>query len=196
MPFLFVIEIAFQLPVSLYSLRRLGRGGGEGTSGPYELLLLVYAFETAFSTMLCINHTAYLDPADFTTAQRDVFWYQLMGPWIAFRKCLPVPSRDLVGGPEVVHADSLLSVAKNSLVDVCGYVLETVPTCFSSRCGSDQEEPIGRTYGATSCWEGILLDLWYLVTPGPSRCQSNLCPKNKKRRETNKPALVYTRTAD
>lgn len=95
MPFLFIIELAFQLPVALYSVRRLGRGRGEGTTGPYELLLLIYAFETAFSTMLCINHTAYLDPADFTPAQRDVFWYQLMGPWVAVRKwpsSPPVPS--------------------------------------------------------------------------------------------------------
>lgn len=85
MPFLFSIEIAFQLPVSLYSVYRLGRGS-KGTTGAHELLLLIYAFETAFSTMLCLNHVVYLDPADFTPEQRDVFWYQLMGPWVAVRK--------------------------------------------------------------------------------------------------------------
>lgn len=85
MPFLFTIEISFQLPVALYSVYRLGRGD-KGTTGGHELLLLTYALEAAFSTALCIVHTTYLDPADFTPAQWDVFTYQLMGPWIAIRK--------------------------------------------------------------------------------------------------------------
>lgn len=94
MSFLFLIEIGFQLPVALYSVYRLSRGGNAGTTGGHELLLLVYALETAFSTMLCMNHAAYLDPVDFTPEQRDVFWYQLMGPWVAFREsplCAPPP---------------------------------------------------------------------------------------------------------
>lgn len=85
MDFLFAFEICFQLPVAIYTLYRLGRGT-KSTTGPLELLLLVYAVETAFSTMLCINHAFYIDPKDFTLEQRDVFIYQLMGPWVAVRK--------------------------------------------------------------------------------------------------------------
>lgn len=87
MPFFFAIELAFQLPVVLYSVHRLGwAGSGSGTTGPFELVLLIYAFETAFSTMLCMNHVFYLDPADFTPAQRSAFLWQLMGPWVSVRK--------------------------------------------------------------------------------------------------------------
>ncbi|KAF3767322.1 hypothetical protein M406DRAFT_69477 [Cryphonectria parasitica EP155] len=83
MPFLFSIELGFQLPVTLYSAYRLNKGT---TTGAHELLLLVYAVETAFSTMLCMNHALYLDPSDFTPEQKDAFLYQLMGPWVAFRE--------------------------------------------------------------------------------------------------------------
>ncbi|CAN8101942.1 unnamed protein product [Discula destructiva] len=80
MHFLFVLEIGFQLPTVLYSLYRFQQGT---TSGPFELLLLVYAFETAFSTVLCMDSVFFIDETLFTPAQRTVFLWQLMGPWVA-----------------------------------------------------------------------------------------------------------------
>ncbi|KAJ4390108.1 hypothetical protein N0V93_007581 [Gnomoniopsis smithogilvyi] len=78
MHFLFIIEIGFQLPTVLFSLYRFRKGT---TTGPFELLLLVYAFETAFSTALCMNSVFFIDELVFTPEQRTVFLWQLMGPW-------------------------------------------------------------------------------------------------------------------
>lgn len=83
MHFLFVIEVGFQLPVVIYSLFRFRQGT---TSGPFELLLLLYAFETAFSTVLCINACFFVDEKVFTPEQRSAFLWQLMAPWVAVRK--------------------------------------------------------------------------------------------------------------
>lgn len=79
-----VVEIAFQLPVALYAAWRLS--GSKGTSGPFELLLLVYAFETAFSTLLCVNDVFYWDPAIYSPEQKNVFVFQLYGAWLVIRK--------------------------------------------------------------------------------------------------------------
>lgn len=84
MPFLFAIEIGFQLPVVLFTAYRYSKG--KTTTGGHELLLLVYAFETSFSTALCMTHAFYIDPKDFSLEQRDAFLYQLMAPWVAVRK--------------------------------------------------------------------------------------------------------------
>ncbi|KAG6366728.1 hypothetical protein INS49_000908 [Diaporthe citri] len=75
-----VVEIGFQLPVALYAVWRLS--GSRGTSGPFELLLLAYAFETAFSTLLCINDVFYWDPAVYSWEQKKVFLFQLYGSWL------------------------------------------------------------------------------------------------------------------
>ncbi|KAJ0115475.1 integral membrane protein [Diaporthe amygdali] len=75
-----VVEIGFQLPVALYAAWKLS--GKKGTSGPFELLLLVYAFETAFSTLLCINDVFYWDPAVYSREQKNVFLFQLYGAWL------------------------------------------------------------------------------------------------------------------
>lgn len=83
MHFLFVIEIGFQLPTVLFSLYQFRKGT---TTGPFELLLLVYAFETAFSTVLCMNSVFFIDELVFTPEQRSVFLWQLMGPWVAIRE--------------------------------------------------------------------------------------------------------------
>lgn len=79
-----VVEIGFQLPVALYATWRLS--GSRGTSGPFELLLLVYAFETAFSTLLCINDVFYWDPAVYSREQKNVFLFQLYGAWLVIRE--------------------------------------------------------------------------------------------------------------
>lgn len=79
-----VVEISFQLPVALYAALRLS--GKRGTSGPFELLLLVYAFETAFSTLLCVNDVFYWDPAVYSWEQKNVFLFQLYGAWLVIRE--------------------------------------------------------------------------------------------------------------
>jgi hypothetical protein len=84
MHMLSVVEMGLQLPVALYAAWRLG--GSRGTSGPFELLLLVYAFETAFSTLLCINDVFYWDPAIYSQEQKNVFLFQLYGPWLIIRE--------------------------------------------------------------------------------------------------------------
>lgn len=183
MPFLFFIEIAFQLPVSLYSVYRLGRGSSKGTTGVYELLLLVYAFETAFSTMLCMNHVVYLDPADFTREQRDVFWYQLMGPWVAVRKssCCPVPySQPIILGPP-----GTIAVLKrgSSTVDICGHVLEALQPCLHDQRRED-EEPVG---GIVRANKVSMTCLRFVVS-------RNAWPRRNMRSNlARRPALVYTR---
>ncbi|OAA66832.1 hypothetical protein SPI_01408 [Niveomyces insectorum RCEF 264] len=92
LPLFFALELGFALPTALYAVYRLagvvrgGNGGGRTTgrtTGPLELLLLVYAFETALTTAVCIHDVAYWDPAVYSVAQKNVFRYQLMGPWLA-----------------------------------------------------------------------------------------------------------------
>lgn len=81
---MFKIELWFQLPAVIYAAWRLS--GKKSTTGRLELLLLVYAFETAFSTLLCINDVFYWDPVVYPQEQKNVFLYQLYGPWFAIRK--------------------------------------------------------------------------------------------------------------
>lgn len=91
-----VVELGLQLPVALYAAWRLS--GKKGTSGPFELLLLVYAFETAFSTLLCINDVFYWDPAVYSLEQKNVFLFQLYGAWFAIRKSHILLQATFVGG--------------------------------------------------------------------------------------------------
>jgi len=74
-------ELLFSLPAILYALYRLA--GRAGTTGALELLLLVYAFETAFTAAVCINDVGYWDPAAYPPRLKNVFRYQLYGPWFA-----------------------------------------------------------------------------------------------------------------
>lgn len=124
-----VVEIAFQLPTALYAAWRLS--GSKGTSGPFELLLLVYAFETAFSTLLCINDVFYWDPAVYSPEQKNVFLFQLYGAWLVIRK-------SHVQGQELSKARLTLF---GSRVDVFGHVLEAVqPALGDRRCEEDAVE--------------------------------------------------------
>ncbi len=88
-PLFFWAELLFSLPIVLYSVYRLP--GRVGTSGVTELLILLYAFETAFTTAVCINDVPYWDPKVYSAEQKTVFFYQL-GPWVLIRVC-PAPVR-------------------------------------------------------------------------------------------------------
>lgn len=87
-PLFFWIELVFTLPTVLYAVARLGRiragtAATASTTGSLELLLLVYALETALTTAVCIHNVSYWDPAVYSDAQKNVFRFQLMGPWLA-----------------------------------------------------------------------------------------------------------------
>ncbi|CAK7243973.1 MAG: hypothetical protein STHCBS139747_005507 [Sporothrix thermara] len=80
------IELAFTLPVVVYAVYRFASmkaAATTSTTGPLELLLVVYAFETALTTAVCINDVGYWTPALYSTAEKNVFRFQLFGPWFA-----------------------------------------------------------------------------------------------------------------
>ncbi len=80
------IEMIFTLPVVLYAVYRLGIKRA-GTTGPIELLFLVYAFETAFTTFICINDVFGWDDAVYSQELKRTFMFNLFGPWFAIRAC-------------------------------------------------------------------------------------------------------------
>ncbi len=87
-PFFMHIETFFSLPVVLYALYRIG-GSRAGTTGPLELLLLIYSFHTSFTTAICINDVLYWDPAVYSPAQKKDF-FQMFTPWCVIRKSNPL----------------------------------------------------------------------------------------------------------
>jgi hypothetical protein len=82
------LEFAFLLPTVLYGLYRLGVQR-RGTSGCDELLFLVYALETSFTTLVCIYDTLYWDSAALSAELKRELQTQLYGPWLVVRKCAP-----------------------------------------------------------------------------------------------------------
>lgn len=93
------IELLFTLPVVLYAVLRFSRATARTatttTTGPFELLLLVYAFETALTTAVCIHDVGGWNTAVYSAADKNVFRFQLFGPWFAMRKfsfLFPLPA--------------------------------------------------------------------------------------------------------
>ncbi|KAK0701584.1 transmembrane protein 6/97 [Lasiosphaeria miniovina] len=76
------LEFAFILPAVLYAVFQLGVMR-RGTSGATELLLLLYGFETALTTLVCIHDVAYWDPAAYSPEVKRTLTFQLFGPWFA-----------------------------------------------------------------------------------------------------------------
>ena len=87
-PLFLRIEVVFSLPLVLYAVYRLGIQRA-GTTGPVELLFLVYAFETAFTTLVCINDVFWWDDAVYDQELKRTFIVNLFGPWFVIRKCSP-----------------------------------------------------------------------------------------------------------
>ncbi len=82
-------EAGFLLPTALYAAYRLAplpSRAAAGTTGPFELLLLVYSFHTALTTATCIHDVFYWDPTVFSQQQKDMFTYQMFGPWFTVGK--------------------------------------------------------------------------------------------------------------
>lgn len=55
-------------------------------TGREELLYLIYAFVTAFTTLVCLNDVFYWDNALYDAKAKNVFLFQLYGPWVVIRK--------------------------------------------------------------------------------------------------------------
>ncbi|KAI1764490.1 transmembrane protein 6/97 [Hypoxylon sp. FL1150] len=79
-PLFAFLELVFHLPVSLWAVRALLRGG---LSGGAELLLLVYGVETALTTATCMYEAFLWDPAVVTAEQKVVLLGGLYGGYLA-----------------------------------------------------------------------------------------------------------------
>lgn len=89
-PFFFNFEILFLLPTCLYAVYQHGVKADRktGFTGPEELLYLMYAFVTGFTTLVCLNDVAYWDPAVYSAQDKKMFVFGLYGPYFAIRKFL------------------------------------------------------------------------------------------------------------
>ncbi|KAK3319443.1 transmembrane protein 6/97 [Apodospora peruviana] len=74
------LEFAFTLPTVLYALYRFGVKR-TGTSGADELLFLLYGFETALTTLVCIHDSFYWDDAVYSAEVKRTFQVNFFGPW-------------------------------------------------------------------------------------------------------------------
>lgn len=74
-------EMLFLLPVLLFTIYRLGIKR-VGTSGQHELLLMLYSFETAFTTGVCIFDVFFWDRSVYTQEIRDKLVWQMYLPWV------------------------------------------------------------------------------------------------------------------
>ena len=125
------IELAFTLPVVVYAVYRFASmkaAATTSTTGPLELLLVVYAFETALTTAVCINDVGYWTPALYSTAEKNVFRFQLFGPWFAMRKTLSTNV--------YCHVPKLTN---GSRPHVCRHVR---PPAGAFQCGQHQEDAV------------------------------------------------------
>ncbi|KAI0016882.1 transmembrane protein 6/97 [Xylariomycetidae sp. FL0641] len=80
-PLFALLELVFHLPVSLWAVGRLR--GERGLSGSAELLLLVYAVETALTTATCMYEALHWDPAIVSAQQKLVLLGGLYGGYLA-----------------------------------------------------------------------------------------------------------------
>ncbi|KAI0185762.1 transmembrane protein 6/97 [Xylaria flabelliformis] len=87
-PLFAFLELVFHLPVSLWAVGALRRGGG--LSGSAELLLLVYGVETALTTFTCIYDILLWDPAIVTAAQKTTLAGGLYGGYLALAVLLTI----------------------------------------------------------------------------------------------------------
>ncbi|EFQ36586.1 hypothetical protein CGRA01v4_08467 [Colletotrichum graminicola] len=74
------IEIFYQLPMAIWMVYGFSRR--TGTTPGFELAVLVFAVECALTTLTCIYDTLHWDPAVYSQAQKNVFIFNLYGPWV------------------------------------------------------------------------------------------------------------------
>ncbi|KAK0645426.1 transmembrane protein 6/97 [Cercophora newfieldiana] len=103
-------ELAFALPVMLFTIYRLGIKR-TGTSGAHELLLMIYGFEAAFTTSVAMHDVLYWDNTVYTAAQKNKLLFQMYIPWLIVPSfiCLNMASRILA---RIKVADAALAAKK------------------------------------------------------------------------------------
>ncbi|KAK2000489.1 hypothetical protein LX36DRAFT_709353 [Colletotrichum falcatum] len=74
------IEMFYQLPMAAWMV--YGFSGRTGTTPGFELAVVVFAVECALTTLTCIYDILHLDPAVYSQAQKNVFVFNLYGPWV------------------------------------------------------------------------------------------------------------------
>ncbi|KAF5519751.1 putative membrane protein [Colletotrichum aenigma] len=74
------LEVFYQLPMTLWMVYRFSRG--TGTTVGFELAVLVFCVECALTTLTCIFDVSYWDPNLYSEAQKNVFIFNLYGPWV------------------------------------------------------------------------------------------------------------------
>ncbi|KAK1446466.1 hypothetical protein CCUS01_12431 [Colletotrichum cuscutae] len=74
------IEIVYQLPMAAWMVYRFSRN--TGTTAGFELAVLVFCVECALTTLTCIYDVFHWDPAVYSQAQKNVFVFNLYGPWV------------------------------------------------------------------------------------------------------------------
>ena len=57
-----------------------------GTSGAHELALLLYGFEVALTTLVCIHDVAYWDPAVYSSEMKTSQIVKYYLPWFIVRR--------------------------------------------------------------------------------------------------------------
>lgn len=84
------LEVIFVLPIVLFTIFRLGIQR-RGTSGAHELLMLVYAFEAAFTTLTCMNDVLYWESAVYPAALKQKLLTNMYAPFLVIRKWSSFP---------------------------------------------------------------------------------------------------------
>ncbi|OHE96873.1 hypothetical protein CORC01_07840 [Colletotrichum orchidophilum] len=74
------LEIFYQLPMAAWMVYRFSRS--TGTTPGFELAVLVFSVECALTTLTCIYDVFHWDPAVYSQAQKNVFVFNLYGPWV------------------------------------------------------------------------------------------------------------------
>lgn len=94
----FNLEMVFLLPTCMYAVYQHGVRADRtaGFTGSEELLYLVYAFQTAFTTLVCLNDVAYWDPAVYPASAKKTFIFGLYGPYFAIRRFLSLFRRNAI----------------------------------------------------------------------------------------------------
>jgi hypothetical protein len=90
-------EILFLMPVAVYGAWALWpTSAKKGTTGPQELLFLVWCCEMFFSTAICINNVFWWDPVAYPADVKRTF-VLTYGAWVVVRKLHPMRA-SLPGG--------------------------------------------------------------------------------------------------
>lgn len=109
------LEMAIELPIVLFTVYRLGVQR-KGTSGAHELALLVYSFQTAFTTAVCIHDVLYWDTSVYTAEVKNKVIGMSYLPWVIVRKYAL-----LQRGENPADRHSFLALCRRGIQDPCPF---------------------------------------------------------------------------